>query len=293
MESIYTKTIFMAIFVFFLHLLFLAGFAAEASSESLKSPSTELVQLETRPGVELKFLLIKPDNPVAVLILLEGGPGKLPLTTVSGEPTIKRGIGFLVRSREDFARHGFMVVLLDAPSDKTRMAPIIRTSNEYAQDLGAVVSYLNNKTNLPLWFVGMSLGSFSASNGVININEGISGLVLISSVTRSDKRWAVYSSHPNGILSMELDKVKVPALIVAHKEDECPDTPASLAPKIEEALVNSPRSEIDYFSGGEKPKTNPRSPAPPGCQPLTQHGYYGIEEQVITAIATFIKSNRK
>ena len=258
-------------------------------------PLTELVQLETRPGITLKFILIKPDNPVATVILLEGGPGKLPISTVSGKPTIPGDRGFLVRSREDFARHGFMVALLDAPSVRglKRMAPIFRISSEYAQDLKAVVSYLNNKTNLPLWLVGMSLGSFSASNGVINIKNGISGLVLISSVTRSDKKWAVYNSHPNGILSMELDKVKVPALIVAHKEDECPDTPASLAPKIKEALVNSPIAEVMSFSGGNKPKINPRSPAPPGCQPLTQHGYYGIEDQVISAIADFLKSTSK
>ena len=164
MESIYTKTFFTVIIFIFLLLLFMAGFAAEASSKSSISPSTVLVQLETRPGVELKFLLIKPDNPIAVIVLLEGGPGKLPLTTVSGKPTIKRGMGFLVRSREDFARHGFMVVLVDAPSDKKRMAPIIRTSNEYAQDLGAVVSYLNKKTNLSLWLVGMSLSGIEDNN---------------------------------------------------------------------------------------------------------------------------------
>ncbi|MBW1766718.1 MAG: hypothetical protein JRJ65_06655 [Deltaproteobacteria bacterium] len=186
-----------------------------------------------------------------------------------------------------------MIALLDAPSDKKRMAPIFRISNEYAQDLKAVVSYLNKKTNLPLWLAGMSLGSFSATNGAIHIRKGVDGLVLISSPTLSDQKWLLYNSHPKGILSMGLDNVQVPTLIVVHKEDECPDTPASNALKIKEVLINSPRSEIEYFSGGEKPKLNPRSPTPPGCQPLTQHGYYGIEKKVVAAIAGFIKSDSK
>ena len=255
--------------------------------------SIQLVELKTRTGVTLKFILIKPDNPVAAIVLLEGGRGKLKLSSSMVKPTIKWDPGFLSRSRGDFARHGFMVALLDAPSDIELggMPPIFRISSEYAQDIKAVVSYLKNEEDIPVWLVGMSLGTFSASNGAISLKEGIDGVVLTSSPTRSDEKWSIYDSHPNGILSMDLDKIKVPTLIVAHKDDKCPDTQASRAPKIKEALVNSPRVEVEYFTGGKKP--NPRSPTPPPCQPLSPHGFYGIEEEVVSTNPNFIKSNSK
>ena len=40
------------------------------------------------------------------------------------------------------------------------------------------------------------LGTFSAPNGVIRIKEGIAGLILVSRVTRSTKKWKeIYYSH--------------------------------------------------------------------------------------------------
>ena len=166
--------------IFVILLFLMVGCAVAASSQPVMEISSELIQIETRPEVKLKIFLFKPNNPVAVIVLLEGGPGKLPLSSVSGKPTIGRAKGFLVRSREDFARHGLSVALLDAPSDRKwkRMTPIFRISNAYTQDLKAVVSYLNNETKLPLWLVGMSLGSFSASNGAIHIGKGIEDQVV-------------------------------------------------------------------------------------------------------------------
>lgn len=268
--------------------------ALAAPSQSSGKSAAEIIALETRPGVKMKAFLLKPKNPVAVLVLLEGGRGKLKLTRVEGKPTVGRGRGFLARSRGDFAARGLMVALLDAPSDRgfKAMTPSFRISDEYAQDLGEVVSYLNDVTNLPIWLVGMSLGSFSASNGAIRNLEGVDGLVLVSSVTRSAERWPLHDTHPKGILDMGLDKVKVPTLIVAHKGDTCPDTLASRVPEIKGALVHAPKVEAVYFTGGKEPRTNPRSPAPPGCQPLTPHGYYGIEGEAVSAIAAFIKGMR-
>ena len=85
---------------------------------------------------------------------------------------------------------------------------------------------------------------------------------------------------------MDLHKITVPALIIAHKEDKCDLTPPSGAPKIKEAIVNSQKVEVMYFSGGKRPLSEP-------CRPKSPHGFYGIEEQVIIAIADFIKANSK
>ena len=74
---------------------------AISGSQSKKPTYTEMVvQLEPRAGVKLKFLLIKPENPVASVILFPGGPGYLGLTNTFGKPRITRiNEVYLVKNR--------------------------------------------------------------------------------------------------------------------------------------------------------------------------------------------------
>lgn len=83
---------------------------------------------------------------------------------------------------------------------------------------------------------------------------------------------------------MGLDKITVPTLIVYHKDDECFGTSAEDAPKIKEGLIHAKKADILYFTGGNIPESD-------SCQPMSQHGFYGIEGQVVAATAEFIKSN--
>jgi hypothetical protein len=81
-------------------LLFISVYAvAPINSESAEIKSSKLVKLEPRPAVKLEFILIKPDNPVAAVILLEGGMGILKLGSVSGKPKVGWGNGFLSQKR--------------------------------------------------------------------------------------------------------------------------------------------------------------------------------------------------
>jgi hypothetical protein len=85
---------------------------------------------------------------------------------------------------------------------------------------------------------------------------------------------------------MGLDKITVPTLIISHKEDKCFATPALDAPKIKKAIINSPKVDVMYFTGGKRAIENE-------CSGLSAHGFYGIEDQVVSAIADFIESNPK
>ena len=161
-------------------------------------------------------------------------------------------------------------------------------SHDHAQDIKAVVAYLKKAANIPVWLVGTSWGTISATNGATRIKEGIDGLVLTSTMTRAHEKWPRLQKkiYREGVLSMGLERIAVPTLIVSHKEDQCFGTPAEDAPRIKQGLVNSPRAEILYVTGGKEPLSDP-------CNPLCPHGFYGIEEQVVSAIADFIKSNIK
>ncbi|MGD9135918.1 MAG: hypothetical protein PVH42_04120 [Desulfobacterales bacterium] len=270
-------------FIVILASMLVVGCAASQSSKPVTMPSIDLIKIDTRFGVTQKFLLIKPENPVAAAVLLDGGTGKLNLSKFYGKPTIgKSKSGFLVRNSDFFAKQGLIVALMDAPSDMKEIG-LYRANIKHAQDIKAVASYLKSETNVPVWLVGMSGGTFAAPIGAINIQDGIDGLVLFSSVTRCVEGCPEYPPYKN-ILDMDLKKITVPTLIVYHENDGCKETPPSDAPKIQKALVNSPKVEVKYFKGGKKPKSKP-------CGPLSAHGYYGIDKQVITEAASFIKSN--
>jgi len=274
-----------------------------STTPSSKKPddalSSVLVEIKTRPDVTQKFILIKPAHPVASVILFAGGKGTLQLSSFFGKPIINWGEkNFVVRTREDFAKQGLMVALVDAPSDKKSGGPgpkgglntmskdneMFRMSNEHAQDIKAVISYLKNEANIPVWLVGTSFGTFSAANGAIRIREEIDGIVLTSTMSCGHATWP--TKIQKGVLAMGLDKIIVPSLIVSHKDDKCFATPASDAPKIKEAIANSTKVETVYFTGGKKAIENE-------CWGLSAHGFYGIEKQVVAAIVGFIKANSK
>jgi hypothetical protein len=69
--------------------------------ESAHAESRTLVSVQTPRGTTQAFILIKPDKPVASVMLFAGGHGALGLTSAS---SMKWGEGnFLVRTRDKFA----------------------------------------------------------------------------------------------------------------------------------------------------------------------------------------------
>ena len=121
-----------------------------------------LVPIRTPRGAAQAFILIKVDNPAASVILFAGGHGALGLKSAS---SMKWGAeGFLVRFRDKFADHNFMVAVVDAPSDQQQgMNAMFRMSGAHAGDIGAVAAYLTKLAGAPVWLVGTSMGTFGGS----------------------------------------------------------------------------------------------------------------------------------
>jgi pimeloyl-ACP methyl ester carboxylesterase len=220
---------------------------------------------------------------------------------IFGKPTINWGNNiFVVRTRNDFAKHSLMVALVDMPNDYKRKVgrkswwidyprrkEMFRTSDEHAQDIKAVITYLKNKFNIPVWLVSTSRGTLSAASCAIRLKDKVDGVVLTASMTRTKEKWKrMHGVYPNYILSMELDQISVPTLIISHKDDKCFVTPPKGAQKIKNALVNSSNAKVMYFTGGKRPVEGI-------CRGLSAHGFYGVEDQVVSAIAGFIKFNTR
>jgi pimeloyl-ACP methyl ester carboxylesterase len=245
---------------------------------------SRLVSIKTPRGVKQAFILVTPDKPVASVILFAGGSGELGLKSAS---SMKWGAGnFVVRTRDMFAAHGFAVAVVDAPSDRQKgMNAIFRMSAARAGDIAAVAAYLKKQANVPVWLVGTSMGTFSAAGGGIAAGN-IDGVVLTSTITGANPRWHIAKTYPDGVASMALSRITVPTLIVAHRKDGCKESPASGASKLKARLTKSAKVEVVVLDGGKPPKSIP-------CEALSQHGYFGIEDKAVGAIAKFIKANTK
>ncbi len=234
-----------------------------------------LVALDTRPGVQQRILLALPETPVAAVILFAGGHGALRLE----ERTIGwGGSNFLVRSRSLFRQQGILTAVIDAPSDRQGNVGMLggfRAGPEHCQDVAAVVKHLRTVADVPVWLVGTSRGTESAANCAVRLNGRIGGVVLLSSVSRPNR-------HGVPVLDMELGKITVPAMVVAHEADGCEVSPSGDAPRILQALGNASRRELRVMRGGGRALTEP-------CQARSPHGFLGIEEQTVSAIADFIK----
>ncbi len=248
---------------------------------SVSVNGAELVTLNTRPGVEQKFILIRPTRPVASVVLFAGGKGTLNLSSFNGSPVINWGKkNFLVRTRRMFAQHGFLVAVVDAPSDrksKRGMLGGFRDSMDHVEDIDHVISYLRKQADVPVWLIGTSRGTESATSIAINSKQQPDGLVLTSSMSKPNAKGTP-------VTDMDLAKITIPTLIVANMDDECRATPPDGAEQIAGMLTQARKVEVKMFSGGDTPKAGP-------CRAMSYHGFLGKENEAVYFIADFIRSN--
>lgn len=232
----------------------------------------QVVDVQTRPGVSQRMLVLSPPNPKAAVILMAGGHGGL---QISPNGSVNWGEGnFLVRTRQLFAEQGFLVAVVDAPSDRQR-SPFLtgfRQTAEHVADIKAVIAWLRTQAKVPVWLVGTSRGTQSAAYIATELAspEGPDGLVLSSTILTDHKARAVPA--------MPLDKLRIPVLVVHHEQDGCTSCAFSEIPALMEKFKNSPRKLLMTFTGGQ----NRGDP----CEAFAYHGFNGLESDVVQKIAT-------
>jgi hypothetical protein len=250
--------------------LLVLGFAGRAAADE------ELIQLATRPGVTLPFwLLTPPGAPVASVVLLPGGNGLL----YSGRKPQLMSRSFLMRSRDKFAAAGFLVAAVDGPSDHPEGLASFRDSAEHAQDIAAVIAYLRQKAAVPVWLIGASTSTISVANAATRLSSGgPDGLVLLSSIVATTRQGPPLQGM------FDFGAIALPTLFVHNKDDACPASPIGSVPSLMARFTSTPRKQLIAVSGGAPPQSDP-------CEALSRHGYFGIEDSVVTAIAEWIKES--
>ena len=255
--------------------LLLALFAA--AIDGALAADERVVEIKTRPGVTMKFILrgeTSGDPPIA--ILFAGGSGVLNLHDWdgSGNPTGN----FLVRTRKHWVKHKLLVAVPDAPSDRLNDGMYLwRTSAEHATDIDAMVKHLRRYTKGPVFLIGTSRGTISAAGiAARGMPEGLAGIVLTASVTRYNR-----GRDKDRVNSAKLDNIRVPVLLAHHKDDACDVTQFEDLAELAKAFTNSPKVEIKGYSGGGNYRGSE-------CGARTAHGFRGIEKQVVRETARWI-----
>lgn len=136
---------------------------------TLGNLEAKIQSIQTRDDIELLFDLIKPENtdePIASVILFTGGSGYLKMN----EEKWRKNGNFLVRSRKIFRDNNFAVAVVNAPSDyrSSGMPAEFRTSEKHLEDINALIKFMKDKFNKPVWLIGTSRGTLSATYIAIN-----------------------------------------------------------------------------------------------------------------------------
>lgn len=228
-----------------------------------------VVDLPSRPGVTQRILAITPEQPKAAVILFAGGDGGI---GIRPDGRITRGGNFLVRSRDLFAGRQLLTVVIDAPSDRSGVP---RETADHVSDVRAVIAWIRQQANIPVWLVGTSRGTQSAAHVATQLpraDGGPDGIVLTATML-SDRRGTAVPDMP-------LDRLRIPVLVVHHRHDGCRYCLFNDMPRLMERLTTPPRRELLVFEGGDD--------VGDPCQARAYHGFNGIEPEVVGKIAQWI-----
>jgi hypothetical protein len=271
--------------------LFLAPPIARPLHAELKLP-TPPIEVKVRPGVTVKYLaLAKPKTtPANAVILFAGGNGLLDLQPNGAIGTNLAG-NFLVRSRDRFVQHGLFVAVVDTPN-QVAIDGNVRLSAQYAEDMARVIADVRGRIGSggKVWLVGTSTGTMSAASiaarlpqlsppSKVNIRRPDCIFFTVTQTT------VVKGYCGRTVFDAKLSVVNTPALVATHVQDGCKCSPPKTSVKVVAALTGAPDKKNITFSGGLPPKS--QDP----CMAFTPHGFLGIEDRVVKAIADFIAAH--
>ncbi|MBP1207662.1 pimeloyl-ACP methyl ester carboxylesterase [Duganella sp. 1411] len=246
-------------------MLMMCSLVAHADGQTFK--------VATRPGVETSVYWEAREDAKATVFLFTGGNGGYG-KVVDGKPSSRN---FLARSVALFLADGFNVAIFGLPSDTPALDYSDRVDEKHLTDVRAALEFVRTKSAAPIWLVGTSRGTISATYVAIGStgDAGIAGLVLTSSVTAFKKRGAVPAQN--------LAALKLPVLVVHHASDACPICQPHEMDWIMKGLKNAPVKKLVMVTGGGNPSGDV-------CEAMHYHGFIGQEKEVVDLMAEWMKN---
>lgn len=240
------------------------------------SPNEELVVLETRPKVTTRVLLTKPTGvPKGIVLHFPGGEGFL----------VNANGSFYGAFRRELAAAGFVAAILDVPSDypgglggQGEYAERFRLSAELTQDVRVVANILHTRWPTPVYLMGHSMGTISASHLAASLEDKrLAGVILLGSPSERGPQ-ASWISVPNAALN----RITVPVVVVHHRNDGCNGSTFATASRYPRLFTASPRVGFIEVVGGESSSANP-------CSGNNYHSFFGRRTEVINGVLSWIR----
>mgnify|MGYP000623907111 CR=1 FL=1 len=218
-----------------LAVLMLAGGSAVGAGD-LVGVTERMTQIPSRPGIQNRVLIYRPDTPLATVILFPDGNGRLDISHVFNTPYLGRTDDIPTGFIHHMLRQNLTVVLVDAPSDHRSMLGIngwhgpgiFRLSNDHARDIGAVVEDLEEGMAEVEERILESPG-MDARQALV---DEISAMVPVRQVPRDNGQIALYSTggvilfarnyhspEQLALLTAEIHGLREPHLLIAVDQE--------------------------------------------------------------------------
>lgn len=213
-----------------------------------------------------RTLFVGVQNSKALVLLFPGGGGMLYL---KGDGSTHNQHTF-VRSIDEWAQYQIDAVLVDTPYDLGDLKRGDRRNEEdHLKRVGEVVSFYKNKTGLPIWIFGHSMGTSTATYFINQSNEDskkLTGIIIAGTVRTA---------------SLD-DKVSLPVEAIHHERDQCGGTPLSASKSIIDGRPKNYISRFEVIEGGISEGDV--------CQSFAYHGFNQTEPEFVKRAAQFMLS---
>ena len=236
------------------------------------------VSIPTRPGVNVNVLLAEPTTePQGIFVLFPGGPG---LITGRGGQVIEA----FPRQPQLFAEHGFIIAVVDAPSDQQPRGfsdgRDFRVSKEHAEDAKKVIEFLSQKWSKPIFLLGHSSGNVSAMHVALTLKDPrIKGIVFAAFANATADRFKV-----------PLEEVSYPVIFIHHRDDNC--TSFQLTQERQKRFIKSSKITFVEVLGGDRTIAVPCTPLNPSLGTSSTHVFSGKEREVIKVATDWATGKR-
>lgn len=233
----------------------------------------ELLQLPTGRGSNIPVYWDKVEDATATVILLQGGDGVVAFSG-AGKGGRPKGNNFLIRSFDLFASQKVNVAVMGTITESGLTYPD-RVGDDHLSDLASVAQTVRGLSAVPVWLVGTSRGTVSATAAAIKYagKPMFDGIVLTSAIVGGKK--------PQAVPRQSIDKIRVPVLVYMHAKDGCSDCQLSDAKWLIGKFTGASVQAFMAVQGGGEPKGDP-------CHGSHYHGFIGMEDRAVTDIVNWI-----
>lgn len=156
-------------------------------------------------------------------------------------------------------------------------SPNRRIAEAHITDVSKILTFVKSRSTVPVWLVGTSRGTVSATAAAIRLQGEFGGLVLSSSVVSYKKLGAVPRQ--------DLAAIAVPVLVFHHAKDACLVCEPREVPSILRGLTNAPVKRLMMVEGGSGPIGDP-------CEARHWHGFVGMEKEAVDQMTGWMADPR-